>query len=197
MKYITSLALLLIASVGMAQGVPNTFTSGTPALAAEVNENFSDLDTRVNSASAAAAQAITDITVEETEIVEMEFLAQSYCPPDTIAISANCACVSDGVSANFGLLSLCASGVDDVGQGAAAICDIDFTYDPGLPLPTAAASAMCVGLTYADGSQASTIAMSPKGDYQKSMGAPSGLKLQLQAAQERSVARRAKALSKL
>lgn len=32
----------------MAQGVPNTFTAGTPALAAEVNENFANLDTRTS-----------------------------------------------------------------------------------------------------------------------------------------------------
>ena len=41
MKCITSLVLFLIAPVGLAQGVPNTFTAGTPARAAEVNENFS------------------------------------------------------------------------------------------------------------------------------------------------------------
>ena len=48
MKYITSLIMLLTASVCMAQSVPNTFSSGTPALASEVNANFADLDSRVN-----------------------------------------------------------------------------------------------------------------------------------------------------
>ena len=51
MKLITSLFLLAFASQIMAQGVPHTFTSGTPALAAEVNENFSSLDSRVASNS--------------------------------------------------------------------------------------------------------------------------------------------------
>ena len=80
MKYITSLILLLIASVSMAQSVPNTFAAGTPARAADVNENFSNLDARVNSASSAAAQAITGITVMEIEIVEGEGFAAVSCP---------------------------------------------------------------------------------------------------------------------
>ena len=43
MKCITSLALFLIASASMAQGVPHEFLAGTPARASEVNENFSAL----------------------------------------------------------------------------------------------------------------------------------------------------------
>ena len=85
MKYITSLVLLLFASVGMAQSVPNTFTSGTPALAAEVNENFADVDARIASglADGAALTAVVDglfadITVEESALVEGEFIAESF-----------------------------------------------------------------------------------------------------------------------
>ena len=55
MKCITSLVLLLIASVSMAQGVPHEFQAGTPARASEVNENFSALVTESNALDARIA----------------------------------------------------------------------------------------------------------------------------------------------
>jgi hypothetical protein len=179
MKCITSLALLLIASVSMAQSVPNTFTAGTPARAADVNANFSDLDTRVNSASAAAAQAITDIAIMESEFVEGEGFAEASCPAEMNAISANCVCLGDGVTSNWGMLSGCASGDDGTGtQIAVAWCDIDFTYDPGLPLPQTGVSANCVGLVTAASAAAMESAkeeLAAKVGYQASMGKPTSV----------------------
>jgi len=179
MKWITSLALLFIASVSMAQSVPNTFAAGTPARAADVNANFSNLDTRVNSASAAAAQAITDITVIESEFIEDEGFATASCPAGMIAISANCVCLGDGVASNFGMLAACASGDDGTGtQVAVAACDIDFTYDPGLPLPQTGVSATCVGLVTASSAAAMESAkeeLAAKVGYQASMGKPTSV----------------------
>ena len=60
MKCITSLVLFLIAPVGLAQGVPNTFTAGTPARAAEVNENFTDLDTRLTTSENIVSQLFAE-----------------------------------------------------------------------------------------------------------------------------------------
>jgi hypothetical protein len=176
MNYITSLVLLLVASTGMAQTVPNSFSSGTPALASEVNANFSDLDTRVNSASAAAAQAITDITVMESAPVTGEGFAQASCPAGMTAISANCACIGDGITSNFGMLAACASGDDGTGvQVAVAACDIDFTFDPALPFPETGVSATCVGLVTASSAAAMQSAkeiLAAKVEYQTSMGKP-------------------------
>ena len=56
MQCITSLAFFLIASVGMAQGVPNTFTAGTPARAAEVNANFDALEAAIDQNITAISQ---------------------------------------------------------------------------------------------------------------------------------------------
>jgi hypothetical protein len=173
MKCITSLALLLIASVSMAQSVPHTFTAGTPARAADVNANFSDLDARVNSA---IAEAITDITVIESEFVEGEGYAEVSCPAGMTAISANCLCLGDGVSSNWGMLSACAAGDSGTGtQIAVAACDIDFTYDAGLPWPQTGVSATCVGLVTAASAAAVQSAkeeVAAKIDYQASTGKP-------------------------
>jgi len=205
MKCITSLALLLIASVGMAQGVPNTFTAGTPALAAEVNGNFADVDTRVNSnlADVTALSTVVDglyadITIEESTIVEGEFYAESFCPPDTVAVSANCACIGDGVSTNFGVLDLCVAGDDGTGQqGAAAFCTIDgFFFDAALALPPVAVSATCLGATKVDGTVAAASKLSPNTGAPKTTGMPTNLQRQVQAAKDRYAVRVSKLIAK-
>jgi hypothetical protein len=71
MKCMTSLVLLLIASVSMAQGVPNTFTAGTPALAAEVNANFTNLDTRVSTNATNIGTNTTNIGTNTTNIAQV------------------------------------------------------------------------------------------------------------------------------
>ena len=203
MKCITSLVLFLIASVGMAQSVPNTFTAGTPALAAEVNENFTDVDARVNSnlANGAALTTVVDglfaeITVEESQLVEADIFAQSFCPPDTLAVAANCSCGGDGTTINFGVLVLCAAGDDGTGQGAAAACDIDFSFDPLLLPPPAQVSATCLGATKVDGTKAVASKLSPNAESQKATGMPTNLQRQLQSAQDRYVVRVNKLLAK-
>jgi len=198
MQYITSLALLLITSVGMAQSVPNTFTSGTPALAAEVNENFADVDARIASglADGTALTAVVDglyadITVEESLLVETELYAESYCPPDTIAISANCSCDAADETGNLGVLALCLAGDDGTGQqGAAAFCDVDFFYDPAQALPVAQVTATCLGATTVDGTAAVLGAPSASAELQKAMGMPTNMQRRLQSAKDRSAARK-------
>lgn len=198
MKYITSLALLLVASVGLAQSVPNTFTSGTPALAAEVNENFADIDSRIASglADGAALTALVDglyaeITVEESALVETELFSESFCPPDTVAISANCSCDAASPTGNLGVLALCLAGDDGTGQqGAAAFCDVDFFFDPAEALPVAQVTATCLGATKVDGTVAVAGKLSPNADLQKAMGMPTNMQRQLQSAKDRSAARK-------
>jgi len=196
MKYISSLILLLTASLGMAQNVPNTFSSGAPALASEVNENFADLDGRVNTNTADGAalaavvdNVIADITIEESVFTEADFLAVSSCPADTVAISANCACDGDGTTTNFGVLTLCASGDDGVGQSAAAFCDIDFTFDETLAPPTAQVSAVCVGATKVDGTVVSSTVLTKPSALRKLSGLPTSLQTQIEDAQARAEAR--------
>ena len=205
MKYITSLVLLLVASTGLAQTVPNTFTTGTPALAAEVNENFADIDARIASglADGAALTAVVDglyadITVEESMIVDAELFAESFCPADTVAVSASCACTGDGVDINFGVLDLCVAGDDGSGQqGAAAFCTVDgFFFDDLLALPTVSVSATCIGATKVDGTVVMAGKLNPNAEVQKASGMPTSLQRQMQAAQDRHAVRVSKLIAK-
>ena len=60
-------ALMLSANVFAQTQVPNTFQAGQPALAAEVNDNFSTLETAVNS-NAAAIRNFVLIDANQTEV---------------------------------------------------------------------------------------------------------------------------------
>ena len=53
--------VLLVSAASSAQAqvmIPNTFSDGTPALAAEVNQNFQTLASAVNSAECATASEV-------------------------------------------------------------------------------------------------------------------------------------------
>jgi hypothetical protein len=160
MKFTTILALFLIASVSMAQGVPNTFTAGTPARAAEVNANFSDLDSRVtaNTADITAGEAIIGQLFAEIDFLYVESasaagVVQSECPVDTIGISANCACDGDGITSNFGVLFGCSI----FPEGAVGACFPEAgSFNGALPTSPVTATAVCVSAILVDGSIAST-----------------------------------------
>ena len=158
MKLIASIALLLTASVSVAQGVPNTFTAGTPARAADVNANFANVDGRVNTnasdiASIDAVLGQLFASIEFQAIIQTtEGVAAALCPANTLPISASCYCDGDGSTRNFGVLFACANAVD----GAVAGCFVDSTYNPSLPGPLATVATVCISATLVNGNPAFT-----------------------------------------
>ena len=62
------LALILSGAVGAQTQVPNDFVAGTPARAAEVNENFDELETAVDSNMAGVSANAMDIANSENDI---------------------------------------------------------------------------------------------------------------------------------
>ena len=121
----------------------------------------------------------------------MNLLQSLFCPPDTIAISANCSCGGDGITINFGVLGACLAGDDGTGQqGAAAFCDVDFFFDPTLAFPIAEVTATCLGATKVDGTAAVAGKLNPNAELQKAMGMPTSMQRQLQSAKDRAAARR-------
>jgi len=148
---------LLAANTGWAQSVPNQFTAGTPAVAGDVNANFADVDARIatNLADGQATAATVDqlfatLTLGAAVEVEEEFLAVATCPVDTVAVSADCACTGDGITANFGVLNACFV----IPDGAVAVCFDDFSFDVTLPFSNALVGATCVGGTLVNGAAA-------------------------------------------
>ena len=57
MKYLLALTIMFATATAFA-AVPNTFTAGTPARAAEVNDNFTNLDGRINTLETATSPDI-------------------------------------------------------------------------------------------------------------------------------------------
>ena len=148
MKLITSLALLLIASTSMAQGVPNTFTAGTPALAAEVNANFTDLDTRTSTNTTNIALSLGGLTLTQVPVRDGSGVAGAQCPVNSLVGSANCFCDGDGITTNFGLLVAC----QIAGNGGVAGCfPVGLVFDPNLPSAVADLNLICVSGVQNDG----------------------------------------------
>lgn len=154
MKFLASIVLLFVGPAVMAQSVPNTFTTGTPALASEVNENFANLDGRVNtnasnlaSVNAVLQQIPASIKFHAISQAQ-EGVASAACPADTLPISASCYCEGDGSSRNFGYMFGCFNTAD----GAAAGCYVEpDLFDPALPDPLANVVAVCISATLVNG----------------------------------------------
>lgn len=169
-RYLICTAALMIASTvnGQTQ-VPNTFQSGQPAIAAEVNANFTTLESAANqnasdiSANAAAGTA-TDAVVDQlyssidhqavVDTAGAPGLNFASCPAGSIPVSATCACDGDGVTTNFGYVWACGVVGDGVDDFAVAACFEDWTFDPALAEPQAYVDVMCVSATQVDGNPA-------------------------------------------
>ena len=124
-----------------------------------MNENFADVDARINGI---LADGQTLVSIVEKLFAEIDFLyitstatgvSSAFCPADTIGISANCHCEGDGTTVNFGVLFGC-----DVGPGGAVggCLSEAITWNPLLPEPTVSTTAVCVSAILVDGTVAST-----------------------------------------
>ena len=124
--------VLILFSFAASADVPVTFQSGTPASAAEVNQNFSDLDSRLN--ASLGGILITRFVNSAAGV------ASASCPIDSLVLSANCTCDGDGSTRNFGILFGC----DIAGNGGIVGCFPEgVTFDPFLLDPLASIQVVC------------------------------------------------------
>lgn len=147
MRLLLGLLCVLLATATMAQ-VPNTFQSGTTALAAEVNENFTNLDTRVSTNSTNIAQSLGGLILTQVPVSDGSGVAVALCPINSLVGSANCDCDSEGGIRNFGVLFACVVASDG---GVAACFPEGVTFDPLLPSPLATVTIVCVSGVQNDG----------------------------------------------
>ena len=68
---------LLSASTAVVAAVPHTFTAGEAARAAEVNNNFNNLDTRVTAVETASGDNTTNVNGLEARVTALESFTQS------------------------------------------------------------------------------------------------------------------------
>ena len=141
-NYVFGLLCMMQSLVAVAD-VPVTFQPGTPASAAEVNQNFGDLDTRLNASlggiwiSSAAAASDTSTGVVSTS-----------CASNELVVSANCSCDNLGGTRNYGVLFHCRV----AGNGGVAGCFPEGTlFDAQLPPPQATIEVVCASGVTNDG----------------------------------------------
>ena len=156
MKLFAICILLFLMDVAIAQGVPNEFAPGTPARAAEVNENFNSVDSRVSSNASRIdqneldiAQSFSDIVFETASSTDGSGVASVACPSSATFATADCQCSSDNGTRNFGVLFH--SGIAAGTPGFAACFDEAGTFDPSLPPPLATIIMSCMTILQGDG----------------------------------------------
>jgi len=124
----------ILLGIGASAEVPNTFSPGQTASSADVNANFSNLDTRI-------ATSLGGIFIGQYFVSDGSGVASASCPVDTIVGSAQCDCDYASGTRNFGVLFVC----QVAGNGGVAGCFPEgATYDPGLPSAIATVTLVCV-----------------------------------------------------
>ena len=133
--------VLVLFSIMASADVPVTLQSGTPARAADVNQNFTDLDTRLNA-------SLGGILISQW-FSTADGLTSAVCPADSLVLSANCDCDGDGSTRNFGILFVC----QVAGNGGVAGCFPEgVTFNPQLLDPSATVEVVCGSGVRNDGS---------------------------------------------
>lgn len=138
-NYLLGFLCGLLPALGTA-AVPFTFEPGTPALAAEVNANFGNLDTRLNSSF--GTLIVSTISAQDESVVG------AVCPSDRLVASVGCDCNNVNGTRNFGVLFGCRL----TGNGGIAGCFAEGTsFDPSLPMPLATVTVVCLSGRSNDG----------------------------------------------
>lgn len=126
--------LISIAAAAQSTQVPNTFQPGTPAQAAQVNQNFQSVDSRINSSLGALIRTIYTSS-------DNSGVASFTCPANSLVMSAGCRCNDVTGTRNNGVLFACTV----VGNSGLMGCFINSgTYNPNLPSPRADISVVCL-----------------------------------------------------
>lgn len=120
--------------------VPVIFQSGTTAQASQVNQDFENLDGRLE--ASLGALIVSQITGSRTSA------ASASCPVDKVVVSANCECDDVNGTRNFGMLFACTL----AGNGGVVGCfDEAITYDPLKLSPLATVTVACLSGRANDG----------------------------------------------
>jgi hypothetical protein len=139
---------VLLASVALTGAayadVPHLFSPGQKALSAQVNQNFTYLDDRIDTAIGtlvtASYSAESDLGTSVTSVT---------CPANSLVLSASCECDDDGGTRNYGVLFACTVS----GNGGVVGCFTDAaTYDPELSAPQGQVTIRCLSGLALDGS---------------------------------------------
>ncbi|OLQ90820.1 hypothetical protein BIY21_02065 [Vibrio ponticus] len=89
-KYLLAAGMSQLVTISAFAAVPNTFTSGTPALASEVNENFTDLDSRLAAIEEVYATVDLDCGTDADALVDALDSDRNATVRTTYNVTGNC-----------------------------------------------------------------------------------------------------------
>lgn len=132
MKKTLTFLLLAIACFSAHAAVPFTFQAGQPAKAAEVNQNFTNLDQRVTAAGSISVDRFTFTN---------QSVASASCPASSAIVGIGCSCLDGNGTKNLGVLFGC----DMAGNGGVAGCSPEaITFNPNKAFSDARVTVQCL-----------------------------------------------------
>ena len=127
-------AFATLVSFAAGADVPFTFHSVTPAYSWQLNQNFRNLDWRVNA-------SLGGIIIRRVSASSGTGVASVSCPTNSLVVSANCHCDPESNTRNYGVLFGCTV----AGNGGVVGCFPEgVTYDPTKPMPNAYLNLECI-----------------------------------------------------
>ena len=137
--YVLGIIVSLFSITTYAVEVPNTFSANTPAVAADVNANFTALKNGINGILASLNSSV--VLFNRRTITDLDGVGTSTCATGEIIVSANCNCTgSNAAGQNFGVVFGC----NIAGNAAIGGC-FNFLFDPSLLHSPIDITAICVG----------------------------------------------------
>lgn len=153
LKVVLCVVALVVSAVNASAAglaIPHTFTANTPAVAQEVNANFSALTTFVNTATTSRVVTATDPTG----------VGGASCATDEAVVGGGCWCTGTNTAGqNFGVTFACIP----AGNGYLGGCFADVTYNPALLSSPIQVTAICVKSQTAAATAAANAAALAKG----------------------------------
>ena len=135
--YVLGIIVSLFSITTYAVEVPNTFSANTPAVAADVNANFTALKNGINGVIASINSSI--FLFNQRTITDITGVGVATCATGEVVVGASCRCTgSNTAGQNFGVLFGC----NVAGNGVVGAC-FDFLFDPSLVASPVEVKAVC------------------------------------------------------
>ncbi len=168
--FLVGIIVSLFSITTHAVNVPYTFSANTPAVASQVNANFTALKDGVNGVIQSLES--TTFSYQKRTTTDLSGVGTSSCASNEIVVSANCNCTgANSTGTNFGTLFTC----NVAGNSALGGC-YSYLFNASLPPSPIEVTAVCSNVIVSSPLPAAKI---PSGPDQKAIDAANILRAQV------------------